>query len=199
MDRLSRHVFDPELERALMARQLLAGAVIERAHDMLVGAKAVVVDHLRLAVAIDIEHLSDMGEAVPLRRILQRQHHHVVADDVRVLRVLAADGIVEIRQATANRRPELWRMAARIELVAAGIIERQRETEAPAVLHLGDALQHLLGRDEVEAPQLIVGTEIAPGGAGRSALPSRIFAHSVLPQKSCIKATRSCSGSGGPS
>ena len=39
----------------------------------LAGAVAVVEDDLGLAVAVGVEQLPDMGEAVPLRRVLQRQ------------------------------------------------------------------------------------------------------------------------------
>ena len=46
------------------------------------GAVAVVVDRLGLAVAVGIEQLADMGEAVPLGRVLGVQDDEVVADDV---------------------------------------------------------------------------------------------------------------------
>ena len=41
-------------------------------------------------------------------------------------------------------------------------------------LHLGDALLHLLGRHQIEPAELVVGAEIAPGGACGFDLPARI-------------------------
>src|ERR1051326_3776834 len=68
-------------------------------------------------------------------------------------------------------------MAARIEQAAAGIIERQAETEAQALAHLGDALLDLLGGEQVEAAELIVRPEIAPGRTLGTALPARGRVH----------------------
>src|SRR5689334_24158575 len=51
---------------------------------------------------------------------------------------------------------------------------RSREAEREAVLHLGDALFHLLRCDEVEPADLIVRTKIAPCGASGFDLPARI-------------------------
>ncbi len=177
LDRLRRHVLDAEAARADMTLIRLAGGVVERAHDMLVGAIAVVVDHLGLAVAVGVEELADMGEAVPLRRVLQRHHDDVVADDIGVAVVVPAQRVVHDRAAVALGRAQRRRVAARVEHVAAGIVERQRQAEAQPLLHLGDALEHLPGRQQVEAPQLVVGPPIAPGRAGRAALPARVLGH----------------------
>ena len=105
------------------------------------GAIAVVVDRLRHAVAVGVEHLADMGQAVPLRRVLQVQDRHVVADDVGAIGVRRPNSrIVHVRPAVAQRRPQHRRMAARVEHVAAGIVERQAQAEGQAFVDLGDAL-----------------------------------------------------------
>ena len=53
-------------------------------------------------------------------------------------------------------------MAARVEHVAAGIVERQAEAEGDALSHLGRRLQPLFRRQKIDPPELIVGPEIAP-------------------------------------
>ncbi len=172
----ARHVLDAEPGGTDMAagRDLLAAAIVDRPDHVLAGAEAVVEHHFGLAVAIDIELLAHMCEAVPLRRILQRQQHDVVAYHVDELRVVARKRIGHVRLAGALGRREHRRLATRIEDAAARIVERHREAERQALAHLGDALLHLLGRDQVEPAELIVGTEVAPGGACGFDLPTRI-------------------------
>ena len=46
-------------------------------------------------------------------------------------------------------------MPARIEQVAPGQIERQRQAERTALAHLGHALADLLGGDQVEPAELV--------------------------------------------
>ena len=58
-------------------------------------------------------------------------------------------------------------MAARVEDVAAGIVERQAEAEGAALAHLGDALQHLLAGEELSRPSWSSGPkspQVEPGG-----------------------------------
>jgi hypothetical protein len=55
-------------------------------------------------------------------------------------------------------------MAARVEEIAAGIVERQAETEGQSLADLGDALSDLFRCQEVQAAELVVGAEIAPVG-----------------------------------
>ena len=93
----------------------LPAAILDRAGDVLAGAIAVVEHHLGLAVAVDIEQLPDMREAVPLRRVLQRQQHQVVADHVDQLRVVAAERIGHVRLAVALGRRQHRRIAARVD------------------------------------------------------------------------------------
>src|SRR3546814_11535886 len=95
-----------------------------------------------------------MGEAVPVRRILVVDQHRVVAGDVGELRMELAEGQVEGDLALADHRLELRRLAARIELGAAGQVERQAEAEIDALPHLGDTLQHLVAREQVEPPEI---------------------------------------------
>ena len=68
------------------------------------GAEAVVEHHLGLAVAVDVELLADMGEAVPLCRILQREQHDVVAHDIDQPRIVARERIGHVRLAGALGR-----------------------------------------------------------------------------------------------
>ena len=113
-----RHVVDRQRGRAEMpagALDHLPVAVLDRPGDVLAGAIAVVEDDLRLAVAVGVEQLPDMREAVPLRRILQRQQHLIVADHVEQLRVVAAERIGHVRHAVALGRHQLRRVAARVD------------------------------------------------------------------------------------
>jgi hypothetical protein len=103
---------------------------------------------------------------------LRVEQHGLVADDVGVIRVLRPKREVEVLFLTAQRGEVAWRIAARIEPVAAGKVERQAQAEAGAFLHLGDALQQLLAGNEIDATELIVGAEIAPVGSFRSPLPT---------------------------
>src|SRR5216117_3456434 len=54
-------------------------------------ANAVLEHDLALAVAVGIETAAEMRERVPLRRVLQREEHQVVADDVGEVRVLCCE------------------------------------------------------------------------------------------------------------
>ena len=161
----------------LAALDRLTVAIIHRADDVLAGAVAVVEHDLGLAVAVGIEQLPDMGEAVPLGRVLQRHLDDVVADHIDQFRVLAGERIGDVRHAIAHIGEEPRRMAAGIDDIAARIIEGQAETEGLAFLDLGNALEHLLGGQQVESTQLILGAPIAPGRAGRTTFPARVLRH----------------------
>jgi hypothetical protein len=63
-------------------------------------------------------------------------------------------------------------MAARVEHVAARIVERQAQAKAQALLHFGYALFDFFRRQQIEPPELIVGTEVSPGRAFRSFFPA---------------------------
>ena len=58
-----------------------------RSDEVDAGAVTVVVDGLLDSVAVGVELGTDVGERVPLRRVLQRQGHDVVGPDVDVARV----------------------------------------------------------------------------------------------------------------
>ena len=124
----------------LAALDRAAVAVVDRPDDVLAGAEAVVEDDLGLAVAVGVEQLADMGEAVPLRRVLQGHLDDVVADHVDQLRVLAGERVGDVGHAVALVGDQARRVAARVDHGAAGIVERQAEAEGLAFLHLGDAL-----------------------------------------------------------
>ena len=65
----------------------VARGVVGRADQVDAGAVAVVVDGLLDAVAVGVELGADVGERVPLGRVLQREGHHVVGPHVDVLGV----------------------------------------------------------------------------------------------------------------
>ena len=74
------HAEPPRLRRGPGAeprRDPGLGAV-RRPDHVLAGLKAVVVDRLGPAVGVGVEELPDMGEAVPLRRVLQMHDDEVV-------------------------------------------------------------------------------------------------------------------------
>ena len=160
-----------------MAAAVAAGVGL-RADDIGAGLEAVVVERLGHAVAVGIEHAADMGERVPLRRILQRQDHAIVARHVHEQRVDRVGEEVEPPAVLVAGRRQHRRQAARVQHVAARQVERQAEAEGKAFLHFGDAFQHLLGRDEVQPAELIVIAPIAPGRAFRAMLPAL---HLTLP------------------
>ncbi len=82
--------------RSFVLRPGLACCVLRRGPHVRAGAKAVVEHDLALAVAIGIETAADMRKRVPLRRVLQREEHQVVADDVGEVRILRRQRETEI-------------------------------------------------------------------------------------------------------
>jgi hypothetical protein len=54
-------------------------------------------------------------------------------------------------------------MPARVQHVATGVVQRQAEAESSPFADLGDTLQYLLAREQVQAAQFIVRPEITPG------------------------------------
>jgi hypothetical protein len=113
---------------------------------VLVRPVAVVVDRLRHAIAIGIEELADMGEAVPLRRVLKMKNGRIIANHVRHFWVVIAQAVIEVALPLAQRRPQHWRVAPRIEPIAARIVERQAETKGNPLAYFIDPLLYLLGR-----------------------------------------------------
>jgi hypothetical protein len=78
------HVLEPEVvgEAAMVAA--VARRVGLRTHQVDTGAVAVVVDGLLDAVAVGVELGADVGQRVPLGRVLEREGHHVVCPHVDV-------------------------------------------------------------------------------------------------------------------
>ena len=95
-------------------------AALGRRQDVATGPEAVVVHRLGNAVAIGVEHLAHMRQAVPLGGVLQVHHHQVVADHVGVHRVVGDQPVVHVRPAIAQRGPQHRRQTPRVEHVAAG-------------------------------------------------------------------------------
>ena len=190
---LARHIVD----RAGVGR-------VDGPDDVLARAVAVVVHGLGHAVAVGVEQLADMRQAVPLGRVLQVQDHRVVVDDVGQARVVEAELIVHVRPAVAQRGSQHRRVAPRVEHVAAGIVERQAQAERKAFADFRDALLDLVRRKQVEAPELVVRPEIPPGGAFRPPLPPGARCHSLLlppktqrrgrppPEAECSRAAGGC-------
>ena len=149
-----------------------------RSDEVDAGAVAVVVDGLLDPVAVGVELGADVGERVPLGRVLQRQGDHVVGPHVDVLRVpevvhLAHVDVVEGAGVAVHvlGRREDRRVAPLVQGGPAGVVERQAQAEADAGLDLADALEDLLGGEQVDAAELVVVAPVAPGRAGRALLP----------------------------
>ena len=66
----------------------------------------------------------------------------------------------------------IWAEGSSPRARAARQVERQAEAEGAAVLHLCDALEHLLGCEEVEPTELIVLAPVTPGRALWTMLPT---------------------------
>ena len=75
-------------------------------------------------------------------------------------------------------------MAARVQHVAAGIVERHGQAEGLALLHLGDALLDLGGGELVHAAELVVGPVVAPRRVLGPPLPALLLRHLLLPRAS---------------
>ena len=138
-----------------LAKRGVAGAVagrVGRGPDQVdAGAVAVVVDGLLDAVAVGVELGADVGQRVPLGRVLQRERHHVVGPHVDVLGVAEVGHLAHVDVVEGARvalhvlgRRQPGRGAALVEGGAAGEVERQAEAEADAGLDLAHALEDLL-------------------------------------------------------
>ena len=82
-----RHVLEAEMVREGAVRPSVAPGIGLGTDQVDAGAVAVVVDGLLDAVAVGVELGTDVGEGVPLRRVLQRQRDDVVGPHVDVLGV----------------------------------------------------------------------------------------------------------------
>ena len=79
------HVLEAEVVREAEVPAAVARGVGLRPDEVDPGAVPVVVDGLVDPVAVGVELGTDVRERVPLRRVLQRQGHHVVGPDVEKL------------------------------------------------------------------------------------------------------------------
>ena len=79
------------------------GGVGLRSDEVDPGAVPVVVDGLLDPVAVGVELGADVGERVPLRRVLQRERHHVVGPHVDVA------GVAALRPSRSCGRCRRWR------------------------------------------------------------------------------------------
>ena len=133
------------------------------AHHVDACAKTVVVHRLGLAVAVGIEHRAYMGQAVPLRAVLQVHDDQVIADHIGAAGVVTPQLVIQIGLAVAQGWSQHRRQATGVQHVATGHIERQAEVEGQAFFHFGNALTHFVGRQQVHPAVLVVGSKVAPG------------------------------------
>ncbi len=101
---------------------------------------AVVVHAARLAVALDVEHRAHVAQAVPLRGVLHGQRDLVVGQHVHGLGLHLRHLEVQVGRPLAEGGLERGRVAARIQHVAAGQVQRQRQAEHLARPHLAHRL-----------------------------------------------------------
>ena len=174
-----RHALDAQRPGA--GERRLPGR-LRRGHvgaDVHAAAIAVVVAHLRHAVAVRVEHRPDVRERVPVRGELAVQQHRIVAEHVGMVGV----GVqVVLHAAVAHHRLQARRAPLQVVVIAAGTVERQRQAERAARAHFGRRLPDLLRRDQIEAAALVVGAEVAPVGARRTLPPSHRCIHSRFPR-----------------
>ena len=175
---VERHVLEAEVVGEGAVAAAVARGVVGRPDEVGAGAVAVVVDGLLDAVAVGVELGADVGERVPLRRVLQREGDDVVGPHVDVLRVAEVrhlahvDVVEDVRRCRpCPRSARHRRVAPLVQGGAAGEVERQAEAEADAGLDLAHALEHLLGGEQVDAAELVVVAPVAPGRAVRALLP----------------------------
>ena len=171
---VERHVLHAEVVREAAVVAAVARGVGLRSHEVDAGAVPVVIDGLLDPVAVGVELGADVGERVPLRRVLQREGHHVVGPHVDVLGVapvlhLAHVDVVEgggVALHVLGRRED-GRVAPLVQGSAAGIVERQAQAEADAGLDLAHALEDLLGVSRLMRPSSSSSPQsphVEPGG-----------------------------------
>ncbi len=175
---VERHVLEAEVVREAAVAAAVAGGVVLRSDEVDPGAVPVVIDRLFDPVAVGVELGTDVGERVPLRRVLQREGHHVVGPHVDVLGIavvlhlahvdVVEDGGMAIHVLGGRER---GRGPALVQGGSTGIVERQAQAEGDAGLDLAHALENLLGGDQIDATELVVLAPIAPRRAGRALCP----------------------------
>src|SRR5262245_56361655 len=84
----------------------------------------VVEAQFRLAIAIQIELVTDMGKAVPLRRVLSTQRNRVIAADVTKVNPFVPEAVVEKGAAIALGCRQHGRKSMWGENTTARVVER---------------------------------------------------------------------------
>ena len=189
---VERHVLHAEVVREGEVLAAVPRRVGLRSDEVDAGAVPVVVDGLLDPVAIGVELRADVGERIPLRRVLQREGHDVVGPHVDVTGVpvvphLAHVDVVEgagISLHVLGRR-ENRRVAPLVQGGATRVVERQAQAEADSGLDLAHALKDLLGSEQIDAAELVVLSPVAPRGAGRALHPPLRHSFSFRRRRSC--------------
>ena len=102
------------------------------------------------------------------------QNRQVIGQHIGAARLQLAQQAVEIHQSLAQQWTQHGWIAVRVQRVAAGIVEWQAERKAQAITHLGHALQHLLAREQIQPPELVVHTKVTPRRTFGALLPARV-------------------------
>src|SRR5262245_57262252 len=113
-----------------------------------------------------------MGEAVPLRRVLGTERDGVIAANIAEVAPFVPEAVVEKGAAVAlgccqHGRKTMWR-----KHTAARIVERETKAKRTPLTHLSSGGTNLVGADVIQAPELVVISELAPVGTLRSVFPS---------------------------
>ncbi len=174
---VERHVLEPEVVREARVPRAVTAGIGARSDEVDPAAVTVVVDGLDDTVAVGVELRTHVRERVPLRRVLQPERHLVVGphvvEGVVALAHLAHRDVVEglgIALHVLGRR-EARRVPPLVQRGAAREVERQAQAEGDAVLDLPHALEDLLGREQVDAAELVVVTPVTPRRALRTLGP----------------------------
>src|SRR3546814_11271655 len=97
-------------------------------------AIAVVVTLFGNAVAIGIEHLSHVSQAIPLRGVLREHQHRIIGYNVAEAVAHAGQPIVVVMAFAPLVVEELGGLAMLEQRVAAGIVQRQAQAKRDAML-----------------------------------------------------------------
>ncbi len=151
----------------------IPGGVGQRPDQVDAGPVAVVVDRLLDPVTVGVELGADVGQRVPLRRVLQREGHDIVCPHIDKTRAplfhLAHVDVVEgagVARHVLGRRQDRW-VAALVQSCAARVIERQAQTETDAGLDLPHALEDFSGVSKLIRPSSSSSPQsphVEPGG-----------------------------------
>ena len=118
---VERHVLHAQVVEKGAVHAAVSSRVVLRTDDVGTGAVAVVVDGLFVAVPVGVERGADMGEPVPLCRVLERERDVVVGPDVDVA------GVAPILQLAHQDVEEVGGVALQV-------LGRRQHRRAPARL-----------------------------------------------------------------